>query len=116
MSEELNPNDLHALAKSVEEGIRLVRSHKNFWDGKETNEQRRLRMTKDEDSFRLMIDDRCLMTFVRIVKMEDEKPIVFMTYPIVEWHLATTLVELLSKEFEACQEFLSRVYPRDLLI
>lgn len=116
MSEELNPNDLRALAKNVEAGIRLVRSHKNFWDGKETNEQRRLRMTEDEDSFRLMIVDLCLVTFVRIVKMEDEKPVVLMTYPIVEWRLATTLVELLSKEFEVCQEFLSSVYPRDLLI
>lgn len=116
MREELNTNDLHTLAKSVEAGIKLVRSHKNFWDGKETDKQRRLRMTEDEDSFRLMIVDLCLATFVRLVKMEDGKPVVLMTYPIVEWRLATTLVELLSKEFECCQEFLSDVYPRDLLI
>lgn len=116
MNKELSHNELHALSKSVEAGINLIRSHKNFWDGKETDEQRRDRISKDEDSFRLMIVDLCLITFVRLVKMENGVPVVLLTYPIVEWRLATTMVELLSKELEACQEFLSSVYPRDLLI
>lgn len=106
MNKELSHKELHTLVKSVETGINLVRTHKNFWDGKETDEQRRDRLSEDEDSFRLMIVDLCFVTFVRLVKMENGKPVVLMTYPVVEWRLATTLVELLAKEYELCQEFL----------
>ena len=109
MNKEISHKELHEFAKSVEAGINLIRSHKNFWDGKETDEQRRDRLSKDEDSFRLMIVDLCLITFVRLVKMENGVPVVLLTYPIVEWRLATTMVELLSKEYELCQEFFNEV-------
>lgn len=109
MNKELSLDDLNELAKSVEAGIKLVKTHKNFWDGKETDAQRRRRLLDDEDSFRLMIADFCLITFIRLVKMENGKPVVLMTYPIIEWRLATTMVELLAKEYVLCQKFLKGV-------
>lgn len=113
MNNDLGPEELKTLADNVEAGIKLVKSHKNFWDGKETDEQRRLRLSEDEDSFRLIIEDLCLITFVHLVKMADGKPIKLMTYPIVEACLPTTLVELLSYEFETCQDFLRGVEYHD---